>query len=181
MTVHFTPLAGAMLLCAAVGLGQTSQPTSPRPSMPGDSLPSKRVTATGCLQRSGGSATGGSSTADAGAGQSGTRKSGYVLKNARITAEGSGTTVRVTGSDSDLQQHVNKQVEIQGQLLLGIPDASATATSGSSGTTGQTGSTPRTEEPLPDGAANRTASGGTMPTLQAQSVRVVSSSCAETR
>lgn len=154
------------------------------------------VTITGCLKAgsdmSGGAATG-SSTAGSAA-SSGNSNAHYMLTNVKMgqgsstSAMGLASAYEVKGvSDSELQRHLNHQVEVTGRINnsgssnMGSGRSSGTTGSGTTGTTGTTGSgttgTTGTTGQRTGGSGMSGMSAHDTQEIQATSIRMIAQTC----
>ena len=181
-----------VLFLTALAVAASAQSTGGQ--TPSQSGSSDQVTVTGCLRRGDAGSTGAGATGAAGSGGS---RGGFVLTNAKMgsgspstgtSASSTGTAGSPTGSSSlgiaagttrfklegsqaDLQNYANSQVEVSGKLaktMDTVSSATSSATTGATGAAGPTGS---------GAAATGNAPGQDMPTFRVSSVRQVSPTC----
>jgi hypothetical protein len=193
---------------AAQSTPSTTQPTtgSSPTAMKADATGAKTITVVGCLQQAGMASTG--STTAGSSSTAGAPAQGFVLTNARVSESSTagaaadtgaaassaagasasrptlGTNARVRlmpGSleQSELQKHLNHQIEVQGQLTMnekGAATSGSSATSSSStspsGSTGTGGSATGSSTMASGGTAMAEAA-----TMRASSIRMLSATC----
>ena len=113
----------------------------------------------------------GSGSPSAGTSASSTGTAGSPTGSSSSGIAAGTTRFKLEGSQADLQNYANSQVEVNGKLdktMDSVSSATSSATTGATGAAGPTGS---------GAAATGNAPGQDMPTLRVSSVRQVSPTC----